>query len=598
MRQYIDFIAKCAAYLGNLCPFIYLLNPTQFFTDKFPREPCKWTNARGGFAVNAGFLHLSPAFSNGVESMSALSLKAKLILGFLVMAVLPLGIGIFTNWHVHELSDDSLIREDINQVYIEMLNARRREKDFFLRKDEQYIAKNKEHVANMLKLAEAKAADTDLSEKDRVAMRDVVASIKNYGDAFLKQVELEKQADGTNAAAIKEKEQTVVDAAHHIEKGVKMVNTDLQAKMKDAFQSIIWLNNVITGFSLLIGIVLGVGLSLSLSRQIMKVAAALGLASGQTTEASSQVSSSSQQLAQGASEQAASLEETSASMEEIASIISSNAEHANSVKGLTTETRSITEKNAREMEGLQEQLTELGKSSGQMTEAIGEIQSSSDSISKIIKTIDEIAFQTNILALNAAVEAARAGEAGMGFAVVADEVRNLAKRSADAAKETSALIENAIAKSHAGVRVNESITKSLTEVSVKARAVQSGLQLITSKVENVDNSMSEIVSASKEQSRGVEQVNGALTQLDKVTQSNAACAEQVASATEELNAQAVELRGMAEKLDLIVRGGEGNTATTSPLSPQAFASTTPSATPRSSSPVRRGDAKPVSSEWN
>ncbi len=530
--------------------------------------------------------------------MSALSLKAKLILGFLIMAVLPLGIGIFTNVHVHELSDDSLIREDINQIYIEMLNARRREKDFFLRKDEQYIAKNKEHVANMLKLAETRAADTDLSEKDRVAMRDVCEAIKSYGAIFLRQVALEKEANPENAASIKEQEKQVVDAAHRIEKGVKSVNADLQAKMKDAFRSIIWLNNVITGFSLLIGVVLGVGLSLSLSRQIMKVAAALGLASGQTTEASSQVSSSSQQLAQGASEQASSLEETSASMEEIASIINSNAEHANSVKGLTTETRTITEKNAREMEVLQEQLTELGRSSGQMTQAIGEIQTSSDSISKIIKTIDEIAFQTNILALNAAVEAARAGEAGMGFAVVADEVRSLAKRSADAAKETSALIENAIAKSHAGVRVNESITKSLTEVSAKARAVQSGLQLITGKVENVDNSMSEIVSASKEQSRGVEQINGALTQLDKVTQSNAACAEQVASASEELNAQAMELKVMAEKLDLIVRGGEGNASTSSHSSPQAYASSTPSAAQRPSSPARRGDSKPVSSEWN
>lgn len=525
--------------------------------------------------------------------MRGLSLKLKLILSFLVMALLPLGLGIFTNIHVHELSDDSLIREDVSQVYIEMLNARRREKDFFLRKDEQYIGKNKEHVANMLKLAEARATDTDLSEKDRQAMREVVASIKNYGDAFLKQVELEKQADGTNAAAIKEKEQTVVDAAHQIEKGVKVVNTDLQVKMKEAFRSIIWSNNAITACALIIGVVLGVGLSISISHQIMKVAGALGMASTQTTEASGQVSSSSQQLAQGASEQASSLEETSASMEEISSIINSNADHANAVKGLTTETRAITEKNAREMEGLQDQLSALGKSSGEMTEAIGEIQASSDSISKIIKTIDEIAFQTNILALNAAVEAARAGEAGMGFAVVADEVRSLAKRSADAAKETSALIENAISKSHAGVRVNESITKALTEVSVKAGAVQSGLRLITGKVENVDNSMSEIVSASREQSRGVEQINGALTQLDKVTQSNAACAEQVASASEELNAQALELKVMADKLDLIVSGGtEAVTTSSRSESPQCASA------PRPAPKAHRRDEKTVSQEWN
>jgi len=176
----------------------------------------------------------------------------------------------------------------------------------------------------------------------------------------------------------------------------------------------------------------------------------------------------------------------------------------------------------------------------EMSEAMGAIKTSSDNIAKIIKTIDEIAFQTNILALNAAVEAARAGEAGMGFAVVADEVRNLAQRSAKAAKETAEKIEDSIRKSEHGVEISARVGDSLQEILAKAR--------------QVDDLVAEIAIASKEQSQGITQVNTAVAQMDKVTQSNAANAEETASASEQLNAQAAGLKEAITELNALMRG--------------------------------------------
>jgi ABC-type transporter Mla subunit MlaD len=253
----------------------------------------------------------------------------------------------------------------------------------------------------------------------------------------------------------------------------------------------------------------------------------------QVATASSQISASSQSVAEGASEQAASLEETSASLEEMSSMTKRSADNAQTAKDLAAGTRQAADTGASDMQA--------------MTEAMNAIKASSDGVSKIIKTIDEIAFQTNILALNAAVEAARAGEAGMGFAVVADEVRNLAQRSAQAARETAAKIEDSIHKSDHGVQISGKVAQ--------------GLQEIVTKIHKVDELVAEIAAASKEQSQGIGQVNTAVTQMDKVTQSNAASAEESASAAEELNAQAEALKEAVRELQQLV-GGASNTATT------------------------------------
>jgi len=254
----------------------------------------------------------------------------------------------------------------------------------------------------------------------------------------------------------------------------------------------------------------------------------------QVTAAAGQVSAASQSLAEGASEQAASLEETSSSLEEMASMAKRNSESVQQAKDLSTQTRIAADTGTNDMQ--------------EMKRAMDAIKVSSDDVAKIIKTIDEIAFQTNILALNAAVEAARAGEAGAGFAVVADEVRNLAQRSAQSAKETATKIEEAITKSVYGVQISEKVAASLNAIAEKTR--------------KVDAIVAEIATASNEQRQGVDQVNLAVGQMDKVTQSNASNAEETASAAEELNAQAISLKEAVAELSKLVGSSGQSSANT------------------------------------
>ncbi len=280
--------------------------------------------------------------------------------------------------------------------------------------------------------------------------------------------------------------------------------------------------------ALLVGVVIAFLLVRGITGPLNRVIAGLGEGASQVASASSQVSSSSQQLAEGASEQAASLEETSSSLEELSSMAKQNADNAGQARAMMHEAQAVVEKANRQM--------------GELVDAIDEITKSSEETGKIIKTIDDIAFQTNLLALNAAVEAARAGEAGSGFAVVADEVRNLALRSAEAAKNTSALIEKtikAVSNGNQLTAATQDAFKSNEEISKK-----------------VNQLVDEIATASEEQAHGVQQINTAITDMDKVTQQTAANAEESASASEELNSQSEQMRGFVQEL-IVVVGGHG-----------------------------------------
>jgi methyl-accepting chemotaxis protein len=303
--------------------------------------------------------------------------------------------------------------------------------------------------------------------------------------------------------------------------------TVAQDAMKSADTAITWM--MIIGIAaVIIGAVLAFFIARGVIRALKRVIDSLTEGAEQVASASGQVSSASQSLAEGSTEQAAGLEETSSSLEEMSSMTKQNADNAQQANTLASEARKAADTGTEAMT--------------RMSDAINDIQKSSDETAKIIKVIDEIAFQTNLLALNAAVEAARAGEAGKGFAVVAEEVRNLAMRSAEAAKNTSSMIEESVKNSKNGVDIAGEVAKVLDEI------VQS--------IGKTTDLVSEIAAASAEQSQGIDQVNTAMAQMDKVTQQNAANAEESASASEELSAQAESMNDVVNELATLV-GGSG-----------------------------------------
>ncbi len=272
------------------------------------------------------------------------------------------------------------------------------------------------------------------------------------------------------------------------------------------------------GIGTLFGIALGIGFgivtSIAVTRHIREIAKTIWVETGEVASSVTQVAASSRDLAAASSQQAASLQETSASLIEVNNIVKTNADHARKAQAISHQSRGASDQSAREIADLQA--------------AMKEISGSSANIAKIVQSIDEIAFQTNILALNAAVEAARAGEAGTGFAVVAEEVRSLAQRSASAARETTQKIDDALSKSTRGAEI--------------AARVEHSLRQVIDDAHRVDDLIQRIAESSVEQAKGLDQAVHSVNRIDELTQGNAARAEQTAAVAQELDSQAHTMR--------------------------------------------------------
>jgi uncharacterized phage infection (PIP) family protein YhgE len=478
-----------------------------------------------------------------------MKLSVKLTGGFLLVAVIVLIVG-FMGWNgvsnslkaTEKMSYNDNIGKNLLQREIDHLNWARKVGEFQrnenmtelnVEKDERKCAFGKWYYSEDCKKLGMEIPEVrELLQRIDEPHKKLHQSARELEGMLKKGKEFRKEAIsyyGTETSSRLREVQTLLDEI--VPKVVKHAEEAQNSARAQATQTkVVSLVGMAVGT--LVAIALGVFLTISITRPINRVVAGLTEGAEQVTSGAGQVATAGQSLAEGASEQAAGLEETSSSLEEMASMTRQNADNAGQAKAMVSEAQQI--------------VGDVNQRMKQMAESIGEITRSSEETGKIIKTIDEIAFQTNLLALNAAVEAARAGEAGAGFAVVADEVRNLAMRAAEAAKNTSSLIENTI--------------KSVKRGNELTLETQGAFGRNVEIVDKIGKLTEEITAASQEQSQGVGQINKAVAEMDKVTQQNAASAEESAAAAEEMSAQAEEMRKFVKELKDLVGGGRNGEA--------------------------------------
>lgn len=308
---------------------------------------------------------------------------------------------------------------------------------------------------------------------------------------------------------------------------------------------------------LVVAVVSLVWVTRSITRPIEGIVERLRLGGRETESSSRQVSEASQSLADGANEQAAALEESNATLTSLSDMIQENLRVAKETREGSGEAKAASDAGMVSVKELGDVLEAIRKSIEGTVRAMEQIKRSNGEVSKIIGTIDDIAFQTNILALNASVEAARAGEAGAGFAVVAEEVRSLAGRAASAAKETGQMIEQSVTAGNEGAEANAEVAEQLGHVESAAGSVREALEGINGQVEKVNAAMESLERNAESQSGGIGEINTAVGKINEVTQEAAASSEETASASEQLNAQAVQLSEIVDNLAGIISGDSG-----------------------------------------
>ncbi|MBL9172935.1 MAG: MCP four helix bundle domain-containing protein [Verrucomicrobiales bacterium] len=510
--------------------------------------------------------------------MNSWTISRRISVGFASLLVITLLLGVFALWRLHSLREDltemagnslpsimllgesgALSRDNMILAQRYLHSDTKEQRDAI----EQAIATNRARIDQIYVNYEPLISDSE----DRRLFEEAKRTRTEFASARNRLLELARLGRAEEAkrwlmdAVLPAYEASIVAVRNNVDYNSKAGATAGADGRRDAESGV---------RIILVVIVLAVGVNAGMAAWVVRstnrvlrgLAGDLDQGAVQTAAAARQVAAASQSLSSGASEQAASVEETSASLEEMSTMIRSTAENAQKAKVLAGEARTVAETGSRTM--------------GEMNDAMAAINASAAEVAKIVKNIDEIAFQTNILALNAAVEAARAGEAGAGFAVVADEVRSLAQRSAAAAKETADKIEAAIASSRQGSRSCARVGESLTQIADKVSAT--------------DALVADIATAAREQAQGIGQINIAINQMDGVTQSNSANAEEGASAAEELDAQAESLKDMVGQLRRLVGGTELVRSDPVPVTPRYSVSSSPTSTasrsrPRGSQPL-------------
>jgi methyl-accepting chemotaxis protein len=461
-------------------------------------------------------------------------------IGAALTASLVMGILMFVSLSRVSAGGDRIANEDAkkqnlaNQIYSNLTQVISLESGMQIRammKDQAFVDKIHEYTRAELDKMNANAAamaPLASSPETQEFLQAITSSSSRLGDLNEQMYQKDSNHDPDGSLAILTNEfvplalslQTRAEAISELQ-GKLMVQE--VANVKSVETQSYTLNILMLLVCAAAGVVI-VLIVLGINRSLLATANSLSDGAAQIASAASQVSSSSQSLAHGATAQAAAIEETSASTEEINSMARRSTDNTRATAVLINDS--------------QQSFASANQNLADMVTAMNDLSESSNKIAKIIKVIDEIAFQTNILALNAAVEAARAGESGMGFAVVADEVRNLAQRSAQAAKDTTVLIEDSIAKT--------------TNSKAKVDQVVDAIRAITDEGIQIKTLIDEVSHGSEEQSRGIEQIGKAITQIEKATQNAAANSEECAAAAEELSAQSETLREIIFQLRMMV----------------------------------------------
>ncbi len=481
----------------------------------------------------------------GYAMFKKAALGTKLALGFLIVAMMVAAVGF---WGYRGLRYTSKVQHDIATVYLPSVNG------LWMIKDGQDVIRRVELVMFLPQLTPDEIVGMkknlqngwDLANEGFDIYRPLPKSAaeaeqwSKFQEAWLEFKKAHEQVIALIDKSAEEKESAYDYSTNDVREkfhaarvrldkllDMNMAASSTAVRTSDErvrFTAVLTLVLVVLGVACSFAV--GLWVSRSVSRELGMVARSLSENSENVLSAAASLSMSANHLSEGASEAAASLEETSASMEEMSEMTSQTASNAGQAKSLADHAVSSVEKANVSMDSMADSMTDIA--------------SKGEQIRKIIKMIDDIAFQTNLLALNAAVEAAHAGEAGAGFAVVADEVRGLARRAAEAASNTSSLIEETTLKIQDGTGLVERMAADFRDLAAAVRKV-TGL-------------VGEISAASAEQSRGISGVSSAVVQLDHVTQRNAANAEEIAAAAEELNAQADVMEVVVEKILEIVKG--------------------------------------------